>query len=547
MKTSIISPNLSGCVSILDCGVTYLATYINEKTDHEATIWDYTFNRHNWKNYVTDKFNKDKPDVIGITFTTLYKKYVEDTILHIRNSLSKDVKIVIGGVHPTLKPEDGFMDGVDAVVIGEGEPAFHEIMDNMDNKNCFEDVKGVHWKSSDGEIIKNYPRGWIKDINELPFPNYELWDDVDKYLFYLQQLWLVGTRGCPYPCTNCEEVQMYKLFDNSGASPSGIDGTAKRFRFRDPKLYAEEIAYHYDKFKNRGLRMAHPFDPVFPINREWSFKFAEEYIKTGISDKLPLSIFSRADSFYVQSPKKGEFDEDRLIALKEAGIKEIRVGVESGSERMRNGIHKKGVTNNQIRETFRQCRKHGLQTISYNMLGGPTETKKELIETFKLNREIKPNKPIFFVYQELTHDVNEIVDNYNKDANKSTKYSAPKTNKKEKLGLIGSDHGFGINPNQSWFMKSLFKILGRTNTDLGTIQFGEPMKSKHYSKAWLITFQYFCYGYFIGKRVVICVYKQKFKFFINFYKVMYQGYKDGVNMKIVFAYFLSATDDNLFT
>jgi hypothetical protein len=85
------------------------------------------------------------------------------------------------------------------------------------------------------------------------------------------------------------------------------------------------------------------------------------------------------------------------------------------------------------------------------MLGGPTETKKELIETFKLNREIKPNKPIFFVYQELTHDVNEIVDNYNKEANNeaniSTKYSGPKTNKKEKLGLIGSDHGFGINPN----------------------------------------------------------------------------------------------------
>ena len=56
--------------------------------------------------------------------------------------------------------------------------------------------------------------------------------------------------------------------------------------------------------------MAHPFDPVFPINREWSFKFAEEYIKTGISDKLPISIFSRADSFYVQSPKKNEFDEE---------------------------------------------------------------------------------------------------------------------------------------------------------------------------------------------------------------------------------------------
>ena len=44
MRTSILSPNLSGCVSILDVGVTYLATYVNERTDHSATIWDFTFN-----------------------------------------------------------------------------------------------------------------------------------------------------------------------------------------------------------------------------------------------------------------------------------------------------------------------------------------------------------------------------------------------------------------------------------------------------------------------------------------------------------------------
>ena len=36
--------------------------------------------------------------------------------------------------------------------------------------------------------------------------------------------------------------------------------------------------------------MAHPFDPVFPINRKWTFQFAEEYIKTGISDKLPIGV-----------------------------------------------------------------------------------------------------------------------------------------------------------------------------------------------------------------------------------------------------------------
>ena len=78
MKVSIISPNLSGCVSILDSGVTYLATYLNERTNHSATIWDYTFKRKHWKSYLKEKFKNDKPDVIGLTFTTLYKGYVVD-------------------------------------------------------------------------------------------------------------------------------------------------------------------------------------------------------------------------------------------------------------------------------------------------------------------------------------------------------------------------------------------------------------------------------------------------------------------------------------
>ena len=87
MKISVISPNLSGCVSILDTGVTYLATYINERTSHDASIWDYTFNRHRWKQYLVEQYKKDQPDVIGITHTTLYTSYVVETIKEIRENI----------------------------------------------------------------------------------------------------------------------------------------------------------------------------------------------------------------------------------------------------------------------------------------------------------------------------------------------------------------------------------------------------------------------------------------------------------------------------
>jgi hypothetical protein len=146
---------------------------------------------------------------------------------------------------------------------------------------------------------------------------------------------------------------------------------------------------------------------------------------------------------------------------------------------MRNEVHKKGVTNEQIRETFAQCRKHGILTIAYNMLGGPTETKKDMLETFRFNVSIKPNKPIFFVYQELTHDL-------------------------EAMGLTESSMGL-----TEGSIKQDFTLPGkqdkRNQKDRGTIQFGEPMQSRHYSKNWLILFQYFCYSYFIAKRVGIGV------------------------------------------
>lgn len=507
MKISIVSPNLSGCVSILDCGVTYLATYINERTKHRATIWDYTYKRRFWQEYVRGRFAQEKPDAIGITFTTLYEDYVIDTINFIRANLSKDIPIIVGGIHATLKPKETLdIEGVDIVILGEGEKILADVLDALEGGNSLDGIKGIYYKSKGGVIKQNPLRSWIENINNLPFPNYDLWDDVEKYFYFLGQLWLIGTRGCPYNCTNCEELPLRRAVPGS------------RYRVRDPRNYVEEIKHHYDKYKDKGFRMAHPFDPVFPLDRNWTKEFCQEYINLGLSSKLPFSIFSRGDTFYLHSPTGG-FDEERLQWLVDAGCKEIRIGIEAGAERVRNQVHKKNVTNKQLREAFRYFKKYKLLTIGYNMLGGPTETKKEVIQTFKLNRELNPNKPIFFIYQELTHNANG-VSMVSHDHETATAIIIKKRKDKD-TGLV------------------------RKAQDRATIQFGEPIESVHYSKRWLMSFQYFCYLYFVGKRVTKLILRQRHRLIINFIKFMYQGYKEGANMKIVFAYFLSSCGDNL--
>ena len=92
----------------------------------------------------------------------------------------------------------------------------------------------------------------------LPFPDYDLWEDIETYFYFLGQLWLIGTRGCPYNCSNCEELPLREA----------VPG--RRYRVRDPRRYAEEIQYHFKKYGDKGFRMAHPFDPVFPLERNWT-------------------------------------------------------------------------------------------------------------------------------------------------------------------------------------------------------------------------------------------------------------------------------------
>ncbi|MBT6601615.1 MAG: B12-binding domain-containing radical SAM protein [Nitrospina sp.] len=510
MKISVISPNLSGCVSILDTGVTYLATYINERTSHDASIWDYTFNRHRWREYLVEKYKKDQPDVIGITHTTLYTSYVVETIKEIRENISKDIPIVLGGYHPTLRPRESInLPGVDAVICGEGEYILSNYMDALESKSELYNIPGLLFKLSNGSYFENARAGWIEDISSLPFPDYELWEDVDKYLYFIQQLWLIGSRGCPYPCTNCEEVYI------KDASPGN------RFRYRDPQNYVDEIKFQTERYKDRGMRMGHPFDPVFPINAKWTREFCSKYIEAGMNTKMPLSIFARGDTFYLHegpgSARYQTFDHDRIKCLAEAGVREVRIGVETGTDRMRNDIHKKQCTTKQLEETFHYMHKYDINTIAYNMLGGPTETRAEMMETFKLNWKLRPNKPIFFIYQQLAHDT--------------------------QLSQVGN---YDLSPDA--ISEDIFNSeeSNRSDEDQSTIQFGEPMESKTFSKHFVVYFQLFCYFFFVGKRVSKMVYKQRLRFFTNLYKYMRRGQKEGANMKIVFAYFLGSCEDNLF-
>lgn len=485
MRMSIISPNLSGCCSILDIGVTCLATFINERTRHKANIIDYTFRKKEWKKYLKESLDDFKPDCIGITTTSLFMRYVRMTIAEIRREYDKKVPIVLGGYHVTLNPDSAINEeGVDAIVHGEGEYIISDYLDALSEKGSLDGLTGI-WYKKDGKIYKNQKRAWIEDIDSLPFPDYDLWQDIDKYFYFVGQLWFMGTRGCPFKCTNCSEEPMNRALP-------GV-----RFRFRNPSGYVREIKHQWLKYKDRGLRMAHPFDAVFTANAKWVKEFCEEYKAQGLSGNLPLSVFTHGATS----------QEEKIRLLAEAGCREVRIGIESGNERIRNEVYGKHATNEQIKEAFHNFRKYGINVIAYNMLGGPTETKETLWETYRFNKQLKPNKPIFFIFRPLP----------------ATDILSQMRNLGEEVDQAAMSH------------------------EIDTLHWGAALKSSGRSERYVEYFQLRCFLYFVTIRVLRLIKKEKLSFFVNLFKYMRKGKEYDLDMRIAFAYFLASCGDNLFT
>ncbi len=480
MKVSFINPNLSGDVSILDMGVTTLATYLNERTDHQAEIIDFTFRRHTWRDVLRAKIEAFRPDVIGITATSLYLGYIRRIARAVKREFG--LPIVLGGYHPSLCPEECIAEPwCDALCIGDGEYAFTELLDAWRDGASVEGVAGV-WAKVDGQVIQNPPRPLVQNLDDLPIQNYDLWDDLDKYLYYMELLYFIGTRGCPFNCTYCSSLPMKEA----------IPG--RHYRPRDPRAFAQEIRVQWEKYGSRGMRIAHTFDPVFTFSRKWLEAFADEYIRCGMASRLPYSCFTRADTI----------DEDKVRMLKDSNCKVIRLGVEAGCERIRNDIYKKNISNEQIRRAVSLCKEAGLTITAYNMLGGPTETRATLMETFRLNQELDVHRPVFFIYRPL-----------------------PKTKSREQL-----ERGAGA-------------IDADRFNQIDSLHFRGCVRTGDLSPNDVERFQARCFLYFISRRVFRLIRQQKHRFFINLVRYMWRAYRDGVEFQYAVAYFLICCRDNL--
>lgn len=303
-----------------------------------------------------------QPDIIAYSTTTgLHNQY-----LTINQALKKEIPFfsVFGGPHPTFFPEMIEEEGVDALCIGEGENAFVELVDSIENQQEYRFVRNF-WIKEKGTIYKNEVRPLIDNLDEFPFPDRELLYNKDAFLRNSPVKSLITRRGCPYSCSYCFNHHYHRMYKNKG----------KVVRYRSVDNVIAELQEIRD---NYPVEMFGFVDDNFILSKKWLQEFSEKY---AVRFDVPFYCGVHVD----------QIDEERCALLKKAGCQAVYMGIESGDETLRKQLLRRNISEEQIRRSASTIKMFGMKLFAQNMLGFPGGSFKTAMRTVFLNMDCQPD------------------------------------------------------------------------------------------------------------------------------------------------------------
>jgi anaerobic magnesium-protoporphyrin IX monomethyl ester cyclase len=297
-------------------------------------------------------------DVVGIhSDTTRFYKALELA----RQAKAAGAKVVMGGPHPCFSTMEVLGSGVvDAIVRGEGEESFPELLDAWKEGTDPSIIPGLILRTSDGNIDTG-ERQRIQDIDSLPFPARDLLDlslYTKAHLGYRSLASIHTSRGCPYQCRFC--------------SSSRFDGI--RWRARSSESVLAELEY---LVRDMGYGAVAFLDDNFAGSPERVHEICDGILKKNLD--VHWWCFCRVDTI-VRHP-------DMIRHMAEAGAYSVFVGVETPVASVLNHLHK-GIDANQARKAIDILKRNGLEIWASYILGAPDETRKDLRSTIRFACEL---------------------------------------------------------------------------------------------------------------------------------------------------------------
>lgn len=331
--------------SIYPLGILYISSYLR-KYGHTVRVIDVAAEGRTLVD-VLEIIKAENPKIIGISSMTTSIMSAVKLAECIKERFGDKFQIGLGGVHLCCDPT--FVDRFpvfDFGVSGEGEKTFEELVRRAKKD---EKIRGL----IQGEMIE--------DLDTLPFPA----TDMIKTGIYLREeqmnfevpaAGILGSRGCPFFCSFC-----------------CIPAIGHKVRIRSPKNVVDEMEQVYDQ-----CRGSYSFvDDCFILNKARILEFCQEIMDRKMKVK------------FIGSTRANTLDREIVKALSKAGCTDLYFGVESGNERVRNQVIKKKISDKQIADAIRLCREYRIMTNLFLMVGFPTETRNEMMETARIGKKVK--------------------------------------------------------------------------------------------------------------------------------------------------------------
>ncbi len=333
-------------------GIGYLASIVSE-FGHEISALSL-----NMKD-LTDTVRKIKPDILAFGTTTGFHRKYGEVVSMLKEATG--VLTIMGGAHPTFFPEVLLENPwLDYARRGEAETAFPQFLEALDGKRSIGEVGNLLYREN-GKILENQILPLVENLDTIPFPYRNLLPGANR-----KAVFCITGRGCPYDCSYCFNQSFRQMYS----------GLGKYCRRRSVGNVIDELKEL--KVENTELQMIIFQDDIFILNHDWVREFCRKY---SIEITLPFHCHLRANLV----------TDEIMGLLAEAGCISVKMALETANPRLRKEVLNRDLSTAELLNACRAVKESGIKLVTQNILGIPTGTLEDDLDTLRMNYEIGPD------------------------------------------------------------------------------------------------------------------------------------------------------------
>lgn len=376
MKVMLACPNDSphaasfsekGAVSV-PLGLAYLGAYVSDLQGVELVGFDNNALKLKPEDYL-EIIRDELPDIVAISILTA-TVYTTWEMARMVKKVNPDTIVVVGGMHCSALPESTLQEpAIDYGIVGEGEESFRELLTLLRKDQDPTEIRNLIYRRKK-EVIVNPRRPPIRDVDSIPFPNRDLFDNskygmnVNRRTTSAKNTTLLTSRGCPYGCIFCSK---------------SIYG--RNFNQRSPENVIDEMKM----LEREGYGEVLIVDDTFTVSRKWVLEFCRLFCDQGL--KINWNCHARVNTI----------DEEVVRAMKQASCTGMAFGIESGNQEILKTINK-CITLEEARKAVRLCRKYGISALCSYIFGHPGDTRETINDTMRVAIELDSDYANFCVF-----------------------------------------------------------------------------------------------------------------------------------------------------